>query len=212
MSDETAPVAIGELPDDATLVARLRAGDEPTFAALVARHHGPMVRVARAYVKSDDVAQEVVQEAWMGILKGLEKFEGRASLKTWMYRILTNRAKTRGKREGRTTPFSALGTDDATPVDADRFDTGGGWNSPPAAWARPDRARTDADIRRRLQQAIDALPERQRVVITLRDIEGLPSADVCNVLDITETNQRVLLHRARARVRAWLSDHLEGPS
>jgi len=195
---------------DAERVARLRAGDEAAFAELVAEHHATMVRIARGYVRSDSVAQEVVQDAWLGILRGLSRFEGRSSLKTWMYRIVTNRAKTRGKREQRITPLSALsGDDDGPALSADHFDSGGGWNSPPSSWTSPERLQQDRDLRAQLSEAIDTLPERQRLVLTLRDVRGLSSTEVCNVLEISETNQRVLLHRARTNVRAWLAEQLE---
>ncbi len=197
---------------DAERVARLRAGDEVAFAELVTAHHTTMVRIARGYVSSDSVAQEVVQDAWLGILRGLARFEGRSSLKTWMYRIVTNRAKTRGKREKRVTPLSALGSDDEGPaLSADHFDSGGGWNSPPSSWTNPERLQQDRDLRGQLSEAIDTLPERQRLVLTLRDVRGLSSTEVCNVLEISETNQRVLLHRARTKVRAWLAEHMETP-
>jgi len=199
-------------PGDQALVDRLLGGDESAFAELVASHHDTMLRVARGFVKTDDVAQEVVQETWLAILRGLPRFQGRSALKTWMFRILTNRAKTRGKREGRTTPISALGPledADQPALSADHFDASGGWNSPPAAWHDPARLTTDKELRGKLLQAIDALPERQRLVITLRDVKGWSSAEVCNVLEVSETNQRVLLHRARTKVRKALAPYLE---
>jgi len=204
--------AISVRPGDQAVVDRLLAGDERAFAEIVARYNDTMVRVARGYVKSDDVAHEVVQETWLGILRGLPRFQGRSALKTWMFRILTNRAKTRGKREGRTTPISALGAldgSDEPPLSADHFDSAGGWNSPPKEWHDPHRLTTDAELRGKLLQAIDQLPERQKLVITLRDVKGWSSQEVCNVLEVSETNQRVLLHRARTKVREALAPYLE---
>jgi len=199
-------------PGDRDIVRRLLAGEEAAFRELVAAHNDTMLRVARGYVKSADVAQEVVQETWLAILRGLPRFQGRSALKTWMFRILTNRAKTRGKREGRMTPISALGPlddADAPALSADHFDSSGGWNSPPKSWHDPARLTTDAELRHKLLEAIDGLPERQKLVITLRDVKGWSSAEVCNVLEVTETNQRVLLHRARTKVRKAMAPYLE---
>lgn len=197
--------------DEQSTLAALRSGDESAFAALVQRHHASMVRIARAYVSSAEVAEEVAQEAWVGVLRGLDRFEGRSSLRTWIFRILTNTAKTRGVRDQRTIPFSALEPDDGEPGpdrflpdDHDRWP--GHWAVLPEPW--PEHRLIGAETSARLQQAIDALPAGQRAVITLRDVEGLGSAEVCNVLELTETNQRVLLHRARTRVRAALEDYL----
>jgi RNA polymerase sigma-70 factor (ECF subfamily) len=197
---------------DEQLLDRLRRGDEAAYVALVGRHHATMTRVARAYVASDDVAAEVVQETWVAVVRGLERFEGRSSLKTWLFRILTNRAKTRGTREGRTIPLSALSDDDRQPgLSADHFDSGGGWNAPPSDWTSPERLHRDTELRAQLSEAIEGLPERQRLVLTLRDVKGWAADEVCNALQISETNQRVLLHRARTKVRAWLADRLESP-
>jgi len=154
------------------------------------------------------VAEEVVQEAWLGVLKGIGRFEGRSSLKTWVFRIVANTAKTRAEREGRSIPFSSVG-EDGPSVDPDRFENGG-WSDPPASWSSLPEARlVSAETRDKIAGAIGALPPAQQVVISLRDIEGWPSDEVCNVLDITESNQRVLLHRARSKVRAELEEYLK---
>jgi RNA polymerase sigma-70 factor (ECF subfamily) len=169
------------------------------------------------YVSTRAVAEEVVQEAWLGVLRGLGRFEGRSSLKTWIFRILTNTAKTRGEREGRTVPFSALAGEevdaDDPAVDADRFRKEGRWtghwSEPPADWAQLPEARLLGDEARAvIDQAVASLPPAQATVIRLRDIEGFDAEDVCNVLEISETNQRVLLHRARSKVRRALEDYL----
>jgi RNA polymerase sigma-70 factor (ECF subfamily) len=206
--------------EDLALVERLRAGDEMAFGMLIRRYQPQMLRVARMYVSSQAVAEEVVQEAWLGILQGLDRFEGRSSLRTWMFRILTNIAKTRGQREGRSVPFSSLAGDDADApaVDGSRFRGAhdqwpGGWISFPEDWRGiPDEQLLSAEVRSLIGAAIAELPPMQAEVIRLRDVAGWGSAEVCNALDISETNQRVLLHRARSKVRRALEDYLErGP-
>lgn len=193
------------------MLAALRAGDEQAFTGLVKRHHASMVRIALLFVATRDVAEEVAQEAWLGVLKGLDRFEGRSSLKTWIFRILTNTAKTRGVREGRSLPFSALG-DPETSVDADMFfgadheQWPGHWSSFPRAW--PENQLLAGETQQRLRAAIESLPPSQRAVISMRDVEGWSSEEVCNAMEITETNQRVLLHRARAKVRRSLAEYL----
>jgi RNA polymerase sigma-70 factor, ECF subfamily len=200
---------------DAELVAALRAGDEETFRALVRDWHPALVRVARIFVPTQAIAEDVVQDTWIRVLGALDRFEGRSSLKTWVFRILVNTAKTRAQREGRVLPFSSLADPALVPeaaVDADRF------LSPddplhPGAWAAPPRQLPEerllaAETRERIGAAIDALPPNQRAVISLRDVEGWTSDEVRNALDISEVNQRVLLHRARARVRAALEEYL----
>ena len=197
-------------PGERALVQRLLAGDRAAFEGLVDKHNDTMLRVARAILPSRGVAEEVVQETWLAVLKGLSRFEGRSSLKTWMFRILTNRARTRARREVRTTPMSALGSE-GEPLDADKFDQNGMWHAFPAKWAgTPEKFAVDREIGEQLERAIEALPERQRMVLELRDVKGWSSADVCNVMDVTETNQRVLLHRARTKVRDALAEYLEG--
>jgi RNA polymerase sigma-70 factor (ECF subfamily) len=198
--------------DDRTLVEALRRGDEDAFAALVDRYSRPMLRLAAAYVRSPAVAEEVVQEAWLGVVAGIDRFEGRSSLKTWIFRILTNVAQTRGAREARSVPFSSLereGEDDPA-VDPDRFADDGFWASPPRPWDMPDERLLSKETRGRVAQAIEALPPMQRAVISLRDVEGWSSEEVRNVLELSETNQRVLLHRARSRVRSELERYFTG--
>jgi RNA polymerase sigma-70 factor (ECF subfamily) len=204
-------VAVSLPPDeDIPLVDALRAGDEQAFATLVDKYGPSLLRLARLYVPSRAVAEEVVQETWLAVLTGIERFERRSSLKTWLFRILTNKAKTRGQREGRVLPFSSLaadGDEDQTAVAVDRFARGGAWATPPRGV--PEERLLAGETRARVEQAIDALPPNQRAVITLRDVEGLSAEEACNVLGLSETNQRVLLHRARAKVRAALERYLE---
>jgi RNA polymerase sigma-70 factor, ECF subfamily len=199
--------------DDETLAA-LRAGDERVFVELVQEHHALMLRVASRYVRSPPVAEEVVQEAWLGVLNGLERFEGRASVKTWIFRILINRAISRAQREGRTVPFSSLGDDgaDEPAVDPDRFRPDGDrW--PGHWWTSPDSLPEERLLAREtlalIGEAIAELPERQHLVILMRDVEGWGADEVCEALAISEANQRVLLHRARSKVRRSLEAYLE---
>ena len=215
--DEREPTYVPP-PGQVELVAALQAGDERAFETLVAELGPAMLRIARMYVSSGAVAEEVVQETWLGVLSGIGRFEGRSSLKTWIFRILTNRAKTRGEREGRSLPFSSLGgeTDSDEPsVDADRFRVGGRyegqWSSAPSRWSElPEDRLVGQETIAIAQATIDALPETQRLVITMRDVEGWSSDEVRNVLDLSESNQRVLLHRARGKVRQALATYLEG--
>jgi RNA polymerase sigma-70 factor, ECF subfamily len=198
----------------AELVAALRARDEAAFAALVAELGPSMLRVARMYVSTRAVAEEVVQETWLAVLTGIDRFEGRSSLKTWIFRILANRAKTRGEREGRTVPFSSVaGVDrdgDERAVEPDRFLADGHWASPPSGWGDlPENRLESKETLAVVQAAIETLPETQRAVITMRDVDGWSSEEVRNVLDLSESNQRVLLHRARSRVRRALEAYLE---
>jgi RNA polymerase sigma-70 factor (ECF subfamily) len=202
---------------DLAVVQRLRAGDEATFMMLVQQHQAPMLRIARMYVASQAVAEEVVQEAWLGILKGLDRFEGRSSLRTWMYRIVTNVAKTRGQREGRSVPFSALAGDETdSPIDTDWFQGAdepfpGGWRTFPDDWRGiPEDRLVGNETLQKIGEAIEALPPMQAQVLRLRDVLGWTSEEVCNALDLSETNQRVLLHRARSRVRRELDGYLSG--
>ncbi len=198
------------------LLARLRAGDEAAFGELVTMYSPALMRVALMYVPSRAVAEEVVQETWLGVLRGLDRFEGRSTLKTWIFRILVNRARTRGERERRTVPFAALAAsevrDDERAVDADRFDgpaNAGFWASPPRRWDEdPEASLESQETLEVVKAAIAKLPEAQRTVITLRDLEGWSADDTRNALDVSETNQRVLLHRARSKVRAALESHL----
>jgi len=202
---------------ESELVARLRAGDEAAFLALVDLYGALMLRIARSHVPSAAVAEEVVQEAWLGVLAGIGRFEGRSSLKTWILRICANRAKTRGERERRTVPMSSLAPedDDAPAVDPDRFQGPdgrypGGWAAFPQAWqALPEERLLARETLGCVQDAIRGLPSRQQDVIVLRDMEGWSAEEVCEALEISEANQRVLLHRARSRVRGALERYFE---
>ena len=192
------------------LLARLRAGDEAAFEALVARHNGALRRVARTFVRTDSAADDVVQETWLGVIRGLAAFEGRSSLRTWIFRILVNQARTRGSRDARSVPFSALADDDRPAVDPAAFGADGRWRSaPPRLEADPEAGLLSAELRHHLLDAVDGLPGKQRAVITLRDLVGLGAGEVCALLEISEGNQRVLLHRARAGVRAALAPLVE---
>jgi len=208
--------------DEQELVAALRTGDEAAFGFLIDTYYGALLRLAMAYVPSRAVAEEVVQETWQGVLEGLARFEGRSSLKTWMFRILTNRAKTRGKRESR---YESLDSgdgnsdgDDTSWNEPDRFRQSGTfaghWLTLPSMWDEqtPEKLLLSKECRALIQQAIEALPPVQRQVITLRDINEMNSKEVCNILEITETNQRVLLHRARTRVRKIIEQQLNEQS
>jgi RNA polymerase sigma-70 factor (ECF subfamily) len=198
--------------DDHDLIELLRKGDEAAFMTLVERLQPVMLRVARMYVSSQAVAEEVVQEAWLGVLQGIGRFEGRSSLRTWILRIVSNIAKTKGQREGRSVPFASLGGDDldAPAFDPDRFlgpgeEWAGHWSSMPTDWGGgPEERVTSSETLGILREAIDSLPPMQAEVIRLRDVLGWSSEEVRNGLDLSETNQRVLLHRARARVRRTL--------
>jgi RNA polymerase sigma-70 factor, ECF subfamily len=202
--------------DEMRLVDGLRAGDEAAFVELMRRYGASMLRVAQLYVRSRAVAEEVVQDSWLAVFKGISRFEGRSSLKTWLFRILTNTAKTRAIREGRSVPFSALAGDegDGPSVDPERFmgpeeRFPGHWSIPPSSWAgEPEERLVASETLDTIQAEIDKLPPAQAVVITMRDIEGFSSEEVRNALDISESNQRVLLHRARTKVRRALEDYL----
>jgi len=202
-------------PTDEQLVAVLRAGDEEAFRTIVRDWNGSMLRVAQIFVPTRALAEEVVSETWLRVLGALEKFEGRSSLKTWVFRILVNTAKTRAQREGRVIPFSALQDASRVPeaaVEPERF-LPDDHPAHPGAWSAPPRALPEdellaAETREQIAKAIDALPANQRAVISLRDIEGWTSEEVRNALDLSEVNQRVLLHRARARVRRALEEYL----
>jgi RNA polymerase sigma-70 factor (ECF subfamily) len=200
--------------DDQELVERARAGDEDAYTTLVRRYSPSLLRLARMYVPTAALAEDVVQETWIAVLRGLERFEGRSSFKTWLFRILVNRAKTRGVREHRSIPFASLGAgeggedaDDGPTVDPARFAGDGAWTSAPRSWADdPELALDSKEAQRVVREAIATLPDRQQQVITMRDLEGLSSDEVRNALELTETNQRVLLHRARAKVRTALEN------
>ena len=205
--------------DDLSLIEQLRSGNEAAFEALIDRYATAMLRLAMVYVRAREVAEEVVQETWLAVLEGLGRFEGRSSLKTWMFRILTNCAKTRAKREGRSIPFSSLeesDTDHAEPaVDPDRFlpvdhQWSGHWVSFPANWQEmPEERLLSQETHARIHRAIEDMPPNQREIISLRDIEGWTSKETCAFLGISEINQRVLLHRARSKVRTVLENYFE---
>jgi RNA polymerase sigma-70 factor (ECF subfamily) len=219
--DQSQEPAAGYVPPagQAELVAALRAGDEQAFTELIEELGPSMLRVARMYVSTRAVAEDVVSETWLAVLVGIGRFEGRSSLKTWIFRILTNRAKTRGEREGRSVPFSSFASDadadEGASVDANRFQRSGqfegAWVSAPSRWSDlPENRLIGKETVEVAQAAIAALPDSQRAVITLRDVDGWSSEEVRNVLGLSESNQRVLLHRARAKVRRALETYLEG--
>jgi RNA polymerase sigma-70 factor, ECF subfamily len=191
--------------DETALLSRLRAGDERAFEALVAQHDGALRRVARTYVRTDSAVEDVVQETWLGVVRGLAGFEGRSSLRTWIFSILVNQARTRAVRDARSLPFSALEQDDAPAVEPAAFASDGRWTSaPPRLDGDPETGLLSAELRGHLLRAVDRLTPDQRAVITLRDLVGLPAAEVCDLLELSDANQRVLLHRARSRVRSAL--------
>lgn len=178
------------------LVDRLRQGDEDAFALLVDRFHLPMLRLALTFVDNRAVAEDVVQDAWLGVIRGIDRFQRRSSIKTWIFRIVVNRARTRGVRDRRMVSVGEI------QEEIDSFNAAGAWISPPQPWADDVIERLfAADVGKRLHGALEELPPLQRQVVTLRDMEGLSSREVCDVLDVTESNQRVLLHRGRSRLR-----------
>jgi RNA polymerase sigma-70 factor, ECF subfamily len=199
--------------DDDRLVALVRTGDDDAFATLVRRHSPALLRLARRYVPSDAVAEDVVQETWIGVIRGLERFERRSTFKSWLFRILVNRAKTRGVREHGSVPFASLGSPDGKDgptADPMHVLPKGSWASLPNRWQDdPEAALQSKEARRKVQEAIDALPQRQRNVIVLRVLQGLDSDEVRNMLDVSESNERVLLHRARAKLRVALEEWVD---
>lgn len=206
--------------EECSLIEGLRNGDEDAFALLVRRHYHALLRVAMFYVPSRAVAEEVVQETWIGVLQGIGRFEGRSSLKTWIFSILTHRAKTRGQKESRHISFSSLSSAECmaseSAVEPDRFLPANHaqwpdhWSLPPRSWGEsPEKRLLAKESQDHLREAIAALPATQQEVIRLRDIEQWTSEEVCNVLGISETNQRVLLHRARSRVRRSLESYFQ---
>jgi RNA polymerase sigma-70 factor, ECF subfamily len=206
--------APGIAQEEAELLARLRAGDERAFESLVESYHGTMLSVARTYVKTRATAEEVVQEAWLGVLNGLDRFEGRSSLRTWILRILVNTAMTRGARDARFVPFSALAAEgEEAAVDPERFRGAddafpGHWNAYPGDWSTvPEERLLGRETIDVVREAIAELPQPQQTVITLRDVVGCSAEEACEALDVSEGNQRVLLHRARSRVREALERH-----
>ena len=192
---------------DGELLLRLRSGDERAFVGLVQRHQEQMLRLAAGFVPSLAVAEEVVQDTWLAVLRGLDRFEGRSSLKTWLFSILVNQARTTGTREHRSVPVP----DPEPAVDPARFDAGGSWAEPPEHWVEAAEGRVEAGkLAGRLRALMDELPARQREVVLLRDVEELSSDEVCSVLAISDGNQRVLLHRARSRLRQLFEDEFRG--
>jgi len=204
------------LTDDAAVVAALRRGEEAVFADLVNAYSPSLLRLAQDFVRSRAVAEEVVQETWLAVLSGIDRFEGRSSLKTWLFRILVNKAKTRGVREARTVPFSSFEVEGDEPVVPEERFRGaddqwpGHWATPPVPLDTvPETRLLAGEARERIARALETLPESQRVVVTLRDVAGWESEEVCEALGLSEGNQRVLLHRGRAKLRAALEQYLE---
>ena len=187
------------MESDADLIVRLRAGDERAFVSLVGRYQDQMLRLAGSFVPSRAIAEEVVQDTWLALLRGLGGFEGRSSLKTWLFQILVNRARTTGTREHRSVPVA----DPEPAVDPARFGAAGGWADPPQPWLEMS---SDPRLVERIRDWIDLLPPRQRQVVLLRDVEGLSTDQVCSVLAVSDANLRVLLHRGRSRLRQLIED------
>lgn len=206
--------------DESLFLESLRMGDETGFTLLVEKYHSSLVRMAQLYIRDETIAEELAQETWLAVLKGLSNFEGRSSLKTWIYTILTNKAKTRSQREKRSQVFSDFedSTSNSPTVAPDRFNPASAGKSPnhwavdaaPSSWAGiPEERFLSMETMNLIRQTIDGLPENQRMVITLHDINELSTQEICNILEISETNQRVLLHRARAKVRQALENYLK---
>ncbi len=200
----------GAVDADVQLLERLRLGDEQAFVTLVATHNDSMLRLARTFVPSNAVAEEVVQDTWLGMLRGIDRFEGRSSLRTWLLAILVNRARTAGSREARTTPIGD--PEQLVPaVDASRFDVSGAWSTPPEPWTEAVENRIGAtSLRTEILAALGQMPARQRAVVMLRDVDGLRTDEVCEVLGLTAANERVLLHRGRSRLRQALESKIDG--
>jgi len=200
---------------DAEIVAALRRGDEEVFTMLVSKYSNSLLRMAQDFVGTRSVAEEVVQETWLALLNGIDRFESRSSLKTWLFRILMYKAKARATREARTVPLSSLvGDQNERAVPEDRFDASnkpwvGHWASPPIAVdSVPEQRLLAHEVRDRIAAALEGLPEGQRIVVRLRDVAGWDAAEVCGELGLTDANQRVLLHRGRAKLRAALEQYL----
>ncbi|MFN0096514.1 MAG: RNA polymerase sigma factor [Dehalococcoidia bacterium] len=200
------------------LISRLKAGDEAAFAALIDLHHGALVRLARSFVPTREAAEDAAQETWMAVLTGLDRFEGRSTLKAWIFGILANQARVRLRKDARTVPFSSFTSEvdgDEPAVGPERFLAGGPWAghwvSAPESWdEQPETRVLSAETMAVVGAAIEALPPAQRAAILMRDVHGLDAEAVCNVLGVSDTNQRVLLHRARSKVRQAVERHLEG--
>ncbi len=206
-------VAVFEFSDDDVLVEALTARDPDAFAYLLDRYHAALIHLAQQYVPSRAVAEEVVQETWLAVIEGIDRFEQRSSLKTWLFRILVNIARSHGVKESRSIPFAAhAALDDEAAVDPRRFRRfvlrgRGQWKVPPQSWNDPEQHAVDAETRTVIDAAVERLPPAQREVLTMRDLVGWSASEVCEALEITEANQRVLLHRARSKVRGALERH-----
>jgi len=195
-----------KVPDD-DLVRRLRAGDEAAFTEAFDANHASLVRIARLFTKNESAAEEIAQDTWVAVMNALDSFEGRSSFKTWIVRICVNRAKTRAARDGRQVPVAGLGDDDPPSSSESRFGAFGTFKARPADFqATPETLFAEREVRAAIERFIAELPDAQRAVVTLRDVEGLSSEEVCNALDLSESNQRVLLHRARTRLRDALEE------
>ena len=195
--------------DDAELLQNLLGGDESSFTELVRRHHSTLVKVARYYVASASSAEDVAQDTWIAVMRGIEKFEGRSSFKTWLLRICVNRARTTGVKEHRSIPVDP--NESGPSVSAHRFDQGGFWSDPPVPFTDAiDSRLDDTALLSAVRHAIDALGEPQQSVVTLRDVEGLSTQEVAALLELSEANVRVILHRGRARVREIVEDVVKG--
>jgi RNA polymerase sigma-70 factor, ECF subfamily len=195
------------MESDGELLLRLRSGDERAFIGLVERYNEPMLRLATSFVPSRAIAEEVVQDTWLAVLRGLARFEARSSLKTWLFAILVNQARKTGTREHRSIPVA----DPEPVVDPSRFDASGGWTDPPEHWIQVAEGRMEAGkLADHIRVWIDELPARQREVVLLRDVEGMSSEEVCAVLALSDVNQRVLLHRGRSRLRQLFEDEFRG--
>ena len=212
-----APRPPASIADEQGLVQALRAGEQDAFRALVDSHYATMKRLARSYVHCDARAEEVVQETWLAVVRGIARFEERSALSTWIHSILINKARRYATRESRTLPFSSIGrADESGPtIDPDRFqgdedEWPGHWATPPRPWQKPDRRLLSLEMRARLRDALEELPKRQRTVVALRDVEGMSSEEVCDLLELSPENQRVLLHRGRARLRERLEPYVAG--
>ena len=206
---------VADFTDDAVLVKALEARDADAFAYLLDRYHPALVRLAQQYVPSRAVAEEVVQETWLAVIEGIDRFEQRSSVKTWLFRILINVARSRGVHERRSIPFATTAVlDDEPCVDPRRFrrfgrSGRGAWKRPPHPWGDPEQRALDSETMETIRRAVDRLPPDQREVITMRDLLGWTAADVCDALQVTDANQRVLLHRARSKVRGALERHYD---
>ena len=198
-----------DFSDDDVLVKALAARDTDAFAYLLDRYHSALVRLAQEYVPSRAVADEVVQETWLAVIEGIDRFEQRSSLKTWLFRILINIARSHGVKEQRSIPFATTAVlEDEPAVDPRRFRRGlrarGAWKRPPHPWSEPEQRAVDSETLETIRSEIDRLPPDQREVITMRDLLGWSAAEVCDALEVSDANQRVLLHRARSKVRGSL--------